>query len=566
MKIIHFAIKTKSFSIFRYLSGFVFKYKVILCIALVSIVAGSLIVLSLPWILRILVNSIFGYPDKSRLNLATLLFFILLGLESILIFIQNYVFSYLANRIVADIRADLFSHIIRMPLGFFNTRRLGEILSRVTSDITVIQYSLTTVPVNMVRHIITIVGGIILMLVLEWRLAMITFISFPLIGLSAAVFRRKLKSLSTVVQDKSAAMTAVLEDALSGVREVKLFNGENAEEKRFKDRIEDRFLSLVSQGRQFSLFISVETMLAFIVIIFVLWIGGRLAIDGAVTPGDLIAILIYMGVIAGTFVEAACQYSRLQEAAGASERLCEIKEMYGENRDFTNAVGFPEIKNGISFQNVTFSYDEGAKKILNNISFFLKKGEKAAIVGRSGSGKTTLASLLPRLFDPQEGIIEIDDIDIKKIRLEDLRKNIAVVSQETFLFGVSVRENIAYGKPCASEKEIIEAAKTAFAHDFILELPEKYETLLGDRGVNLSAGQKQRIAIARAVLKKPAIIILDEATTSLDNESEKLVDSALENLMEKRIALIITHRIPLPYRMNKIITLKDRGITIDELI
>ena len=534
-----------------------------MAIAATSLTIWSLIGLALPWAIQTLVDSFFITHNMAQLDNITFWLFILFTIQAVLGFFQNYLLIYVAQRVIADLRMDIQEHMLWLPLGFFSNSRVGELVSRVTNDVAVIQQALTDVPVAMLRQVVTIIGGLVLMLILNWQMTLFVFLLAPFLVVTGIFFGQRLERISILVQDRLATATSVLEEAISGIRVVKSFTKEKYEQKRFADRIEDTFQTVMKRTQLRAAFLPIVTMLALFTVTAIIWFGGRQVIIGNLTPGKLVSFLIYMIMVASPIGEFAGQYSQLKEASGASTRIFEILETRSEPVSNKNQKQLPKVKGKVSFKDIYFSYEPGGELVLKNINLEVKPAQIVAIVGPSGVGKTTLVNLIPRFFDPSSGQIEIDGIDINDVDLRSLRAQIGLVPQETFLFGGSIRENIAYGRPNAKMADIERVAKAAYADNFINSLPDGYDTASGERGVKLSAGQRQRIAIARALLKDPRILILDEATSALDTESEHEVQDALDILMKGRTTFVIAHRLSTIQNADRILVLNEGKIVED---
>jgi subfamily B ATP-binding cassette protein MsbA len=534
-----------------------------MAIAASFLIIWSLIGLALPWASQTLVDSFFITHNLSQLDNITFWLIILFSVQAVIGFIQSYLLIYVAQRVIADLRLDIQEHMLWLPLGFFSNSRVGELVSRVTNDVAVIQQALTEVPVAMLRQVVTIVGGLVLMLILNWQMTLFVFLLAPFLVVTGIVFGQRLERISVLVQDRLATATSVLEEAISGIRVVKSFTKEKYEQKRFADRIEETFQTIMKRTQLRAAFLPIVSMLGLFTVTAILWFGGRQVIIGNLTPGKLVSFLIYMMMVAGPLGEFAGQYSQLKEASGASTRIFEILETRAEPTSNKNIKALPRVKGYVSFKDISFSYETGGELVLKNINLDIKPAQVVAIVGPSGVGKTTLVNLIPRFFDPSGGHIEIDGIKINDVDLRSLRAQIGLVPQETFLFGGTIRENIAYGRPNAKMVDIERVAKAAYADNFIKTLPDGYDTASGERGVKLSAGQRQRIAIARALLKDPRILILDEATSALDTESEHEVQDALDILMKGRTTFVIAHRLSTIQNADRILVINEGRIIED---
>ncbi len=527
--------------------------------AALMLVISSLIGLVLPTAIRWLVDTVFVTRNLGQLTNVALGLLALSVVQNGLAVAYFYLISKVGQRFIADLRLRIYERVQSLPLRFFAERRTGEIVSRVSNDVTFVQQALTETPILFVRHFITLVGGLTLMLVMSWQLTLFVLGLIPPLVAIGLLFGRRLERLSTAVQDRLADSTVALEEMLSGIRVVKSFAREAFERTRFARYVESAYATAMQRARVRALFVPLISLLGFTALALMLWYGGRQVVLGVITPGELIAFLFYMVMVAGPLGEFAGLYAQLRQAIGAGRRLFELLDAVPEPLDVSGAI-VPERLNGqVQFVGVSFAYD-GGESVLVDISVDVQPGQVIAIVGPSGVGKTTLVNLVPRFYDPTVGRIEIDGRDIREFDLHGLREQIGLVPQETFLFGGTIRENIAYGRLDASDDEIIAAAHAANAHEFIAGLPDGYETIVGEKGARLSMGQRQRITIARVLLKDPRILILDEATSSLDSESERLVQEALERLTSGRTTFVIAHRLSTIQRADRIIALQDGRI------
>ena len=533
-----------------------------MALAAISLTLWSLISLALPYAARYLVDSVFVSYSLAELNRIVLIMFGLFIFQAGLGYGQNYLLNFLGQRVIADLRLSIQGHLLYLPMRFFKESKVGEIVSRVTNDVTTLQAVLTQTPISLLRQIVTIIGGITLMAVMNWRLTLFIFIIIPPMILLAVFFGRRMEKLSTFVQDRLATAISALEESISGIRIVKSFTQEPYEEKRFKDRIERTFDTTMERTRVRAAFIPLVSLLGFAAVTGIMWVGGQFVINGTLTPGELVAFLFYMIMVAAPLGEFAGVYAQIREAIGAASRIFDIMATHSEPEQSAEARPLPPVNGRVDFHHVWFGYEED-DIVLRDINLTVHPSEVIALVGPSGVGKTTLVNLIPRFFDPTRGWIEIDGCPLAEVTLESLRSQIGLVPQENFLFGGTITENIAYGNLKASQSDIQSAAEAAYAHNFILDLPQGYATEVGERGVKLSAGQRQRIAIARALLKDPRILILDEATSALDSESEQMVQKALEVLMENRTTFVIAHRLSTIKNADRILVLQ-KGQIVEE--
>jgi subfamily B ATP-binding cassette protein MsbA len=484
----------------------------------------------------------------------------------VLNYFQTYLLSSVGERSVAGLRRELFARLLDMPPGFFAERRTGELTSRLTSDVGLLQGVLSHQVSEFARQILSLVGGVVLLTWLQPRLTLTALAVAPLVVGSAIFFGRRLRAITTGVQDRLAEATGVAEEAFSQIRTVQSFVQEPAERARFADRIRASVEAAIQRARVRGVFFGMLTLSTFGGVTFVLWQGGLLVLEGQLTAGALVSFLLYTITIAASIGALAGSFSAYQEAVGAAERVFEILEMRPEIADPPDPAPLKRPPEGrVAFEGVSFRYrdDPAMPWTLEAVHLDVAPGEVVALVGPSGGGKTTLVSLLPRFWDVTEGHVRVDGHDVRTLRLADLRGAIGVVPQEPTLFSGTIRENIAYARPGATEAEIVEAARAAHAHEFVERLPQGYDTLVGERGIKLSGGQRQRVAIARAILKDPAVLILDEATSNLDTESERLIEDALARLLVGRTTLIIAHRLSTVQRADRLVVL-DRGHIVEE--
>jgi len=520
-----------------------------------------MISLALPLIVRNMINAVVVLKNSDLLNSLTRDLVIIILFQAAFAITHNYILGFIGHRVTADFRIELFSHIQSLSLRFFQSRRVGEILSRMSNDITVIQNALVSIPVAVLRQTITLLGALAIIFYLNWKLTGLILLVLPPLMLFARIFGKRLRNLSEKVQDKIAHALVVLEEVASSIKIVKSYTREPYEKKRFENEIESAFEQSVGKVRISSSFGPLILGLTFLVSTILIWYGGQQVMQGTTTPGELAAFFLYALIMAGpigTFVKI---YTQLQETLGAMRRVNEILDTKPLVNSPENPVKLTSLKGHVCFSEVVFGYEDGTP-VLNNISFDIHPGKTVALIGPSGAGKSTTVQLLLRFFDPQSGKIQLDGHDLKSLDLESYLSQVALVPQETLLFGGTIRENILYGKLDATDTEIIEASKSANAHEFIVEFSNGYDTLVGEKGTKLSGGERQRIAIARALLKNPKVLVLDEATSALDNQSEMLIQDALEKLMAGRTTFIIAHRLSTVHNADKIIVL-DKGKIVE---
>lgn len=520
--------------------------------------------LAFPKLMGILIDSVKSKNNDQANNIAIVLI-IILFLQSICSFFRLSLFINFTEHTLANLRLKLYSNLIKLPMSFFSQKRVGELNSRISADISQIQDTLTTTIAEFLRQFILIIGGVILLATESIKLTLLMLSVVPLVAFAAVIFGRFIRKYSKKVQDQVAQSQVVVEETMQGISIVKAFANEWYEIARYDGKIKEVIKLAIKGGKYRGYFASFIIFCLFGAIVAVVWYGVRLSISGEMSVGQLISFVLYSTFVGASFGGIAELYAQIQKAIGATERVFELLDETPEKINSTkDSHAIQKIKGNVAFKNVGFHYPSRKEmKVLRGVNFSANFGQKIAIVGPSGVGKSTIASLLLRFYDIDSGEILVDGKNIYDYDLENLRGNMSIVPQDVILFGGTIKENIAYGNPDASDQEIIVAAKQANALNFIESFPEKFETLVGERGIKLSGGQRQRIAIARALLKNPSILILDEATSSLDSESEKLVQDALEILMEGRTSIIIAHRLSTIRSADQILVL-DKGIIAEQ--
>ena len=539
-------------------------YRPHLLFALVLLVVSTAIGLVFPLAVRRLLDAAFLAANGGALNRIAAGLLVLFAFQAVLNYGQSYLMAAVTERVIADLRKDLFGHLALQPPGFFSLRRVGELSSRISNDTSMIQQVLRFGLPELLRQGLFLIGALTLVTLTNPRLTLVTLTAIPFAVLVGWFLGRRVRRMSTSIQDVTAAAVARAEQVFTQIRVVQSFTREAWEAERFAVEI-DRARDLgLQRGRARAALTGAVTFAAFGAIVLVLWEGGRLVLAGQLTPGTLVAFLLYAVTISGAITSMAGFWSQFQESAGAAERIFELLDQPLELVESTDASPLPEPLRGVvRYQDVWFRYADDQPWVLKGIDFDIGEGRTVALVGSSGAGKSTIASLLPRFFDTQQGRVTVDGIDVREARLGELRRAIGMVPQEPMLFAGTVRDNLLYGNADASEQEMIDAAKAAHAHAFIASFPSGYDQLVGERGVTLSAGQRQRIAIARVMLKRPRLLILDEASSSLDAESERLVQDALERLMSRCTTLVIAHRLSTVIRADRILVLED-GVIEDQ--
>ncbi|MFT4678833.1 MAG: ABC transporter fused permease/ATP-binding protein [Flavobacteriales bacterium] len=538
----------------------------------------SLVFLSFTQLTRYLVDSTtqlgelnYEIPFDMSMTTIGLVLFAILVLQGFFSFFRVYLFSYVTEHSLADFRSDAYNSLITLPMTFYTQKSVGELSSRMASDISQIQEVLNTTLAELLRQAMLIVGGLILLFYTSTKLTFMMLGVVPVIAIAAVYFGRYIRSLSRSVQDEVARSTHIVEESLSGIVNVKSFTNEAFEALRFKKSVQNIKQFAIRSGVWRGLLASFIIVCIFGTIVGVLWYAVHLIDINELTPGEMIQFMLLAMTIGISIGGLAELYGGLQKGFGSVERVLELIDETPEQIRIEQSPAVLNIDGAVEFKNIKFRYPNRPDvQVLDDVSFKVNPGEQVAIVGPSGAGKSTITALILRFYDADSGTFSIDGKAAQEYDLRELRQQMAIVPQEVLLFGGSIRENIAYGKLDASDEEIHEAAKKANAHDFVTKFPDGYETLVGERGVQLSGGQRQRVAIARAILKNPKILLLDEATSSLDSESERLVQEALDNLMKGRTSIVIAHRLSTIRKANKILVIEDGKLreegTHDELI
>jgi ABC-type multidrug transport system fused ATPase/permease subunit len=547
---------SKAIKIFR----FVVPYKWTFIIGMAFLLLSNLTTLSFPLLIGEMTKVIEG-KSEYKINEVTLFFFAVLIVQAILSFFRIYTFAQVSEKAMRDVRQTLYAKIITLPIFHFEKRRVGELMSRITSDITQLQDVLSITLAEFFRQVFTLVGGVALITYISWKLTLFMLATFPVLVISAIVFGKFIRKISKKAQDELANTNIIVEETLTSIQAVKAFTNEKYEVDRYTTSLNKVVGEALKAATLRGGFVSFVIFALFGGIVGVVWYGAALVAQGDLILADLLTFIFYTAFIGGSVGGLGDIYAQLQKTIGASDRILEILGDPSEidlTRDTTtSAVTFGQIK----VQDLEFSYpSRPSVKIIKGINFTIEPGQKVAIVGTSGTGKSTLAQLLMRFYEPSSGSISLGDRSISDIDITEWRKMVALVPQEVLLFGGTIRENIAYGKPGATQEEIESAAELAYAKEFVESFPEKWDTMVGERGVKLSGGQRQRIAIARAILKNPKFLLLDEATSALDSESEKWVQSALEELMKNRTSLIIAHRLSTIRSADLIIVMEEGKI------
>lgn len=539
---------------------FVWPYRANFFWGMLFLLMSSLTLLTFPFVAGKLIDTASG--KEWLLNDINSIALVLLGIllvQSVFSFFRVWLFAKVSESSMRDIRTALYAKLVQLPMTFFDKRRTGELISRITSDVSLLQDTFSVTLAELFRQIITLLAGVGFLIVTTPKLTLFMLATFPVLIILAMVFGRFIRKLSKQTQDELAAANVIVEETLHSIMTVKSFTGEDYESNRYKRGL-DRVVQIAMKAAGYrGAFISFIIFALFGGIVAVMWYGASLVASGEMSVGDLVSFVLYTTFIGGSIAGLGDIYGQIQKAIGSSERVLEILDEAPEAS--TADYQATPISGEISFQNVKFQYPTRPEvDVLKNVTFHIGAGDKVALAGHSGAGKSTIIQLLLRLYELNHGSILVDGKPLEKWNLKQLRRNIGIVPQEVLLFGGSIRENIAYAKPGASDDEIIAAAKKANAWQFISKFPEGLDTKVGERGVKLSGGQRQRVAIARAILKDPAILVLDEATSSLDAESEALVQEALDKLMKDRTTIIIAHRLATIRKVDRIYVLKEGEI------
>lgn len=549
------------------LARFLWPYKGTFVVAMTALTVSSLMGLAFPAVAGKLVNgalapAIEPLPWYDSVDGAALVLLLVLALQAGFSFLQGVCFGYVAECSLADLRRDTYGHLIRLPMGFHAQRRVGELSSRIAADLALIQDTLLSALPHGLRQFAMLVGGVALIAWTSGRLTLVMLSAFPALIAIAVLFGSFIRRNSRAAQDRLADSGVIVEETLQGIASVKAFANEDFEERRYRASL-DAFLKAALRGAWFrGGFVAFILFALFGAVVLVLWYGTKLVQAGSLSVGELASFMLYTLFVAGAMGSFADIYSQIQRTLGAAHRVLELLREKPEV-GIASTVAQPRLRGDVAFEDVTFRYPSRPEmEVLRGATLAARAGERVALVGPSGAGKSTLVSLLLRFYDPERGRILLDGRDAREYGLLGLRGQMAVVPQDVLLFGGTIGENIAYGRPGASDEEVIEAAKQANAHDFIASFPDGYATRVGERGVQLSGGQRQRVAIARAILRDPAVLILDEATSSLDSESEALVMQALDRLLQGRTSFVIAHRLSTVRSADCIFVLKE-GVVVE---
>lgn len=538
------------------LLAYIKPYKKRLAAAVVCIIMAAGANLYLPWIIKDMIDDVLMSKDMLMLNLIAAGILVVMFTRGVFYYGQSYLVSYVGQRVIIDVRSVLFRKFQKMPLSYYDKQQTGTVMSYITNDVSAMQSAIVDNLIELVTESSILIGSLAMMIYLDWKLSLLTLMTIPLVGFAMKIFGRKLKRSSTVIQERAAEITSLLQESISAIRVVKSFVRETYEIRRFDEQNWRNFQAAMKNVKLTSLLTPTVEFLAAIAVTFIVWFGGYEVVNEVITAGELVAFLTYAVNLANPVKRLSRVYAAIQKAMAAADRVFEVMDLDEKITDVPGAKPLPPIKGQVEFKDITFSYKEG-QPALQHISLKAEPGQMIALVGPSGSGKSTIANLIPRFYDVDSGTISIDGHDIRQVTADSLREQIGLVPQETMLFSTTVMENIRYGRLDATDEEVVEAARAANAEEFIKDLPEGYDTKLGERGLNLSGGQRQRLAIARAILKNPRVLILDEATSALDTESEKIVQDALDKLMVGRTSFVIAHRLSTIFNADQIFVVEN---------
>jgi len=530
-------------------------------VATIALLGGSGIGLLYPQAAKYAIDLGLASGSLSRLNEIALLLLAAFAVQAGLTWIRHYLMSWLGERVVADLRMMVFDRLLTLAPGWFHERRTGELVGRLAADVTVVEGVVGSELSIALRNAITLIGGLGLMLVSNAKLTGMMLLIIPPLSVGVVVFGRRIRKMSTAVQDRLAEASAHVDESIGAIETVQAFVREDTESKRYDRDVDAAFEQALHLARWRASFMSTVTAAGMVGIVGIVWLGGREVLLGRLSGGELAAFMLYTSMVAVSLGSLAGLWGSLQRAAGATERLFEIIDTVPEIRDPESPVALPEGPGAVRFGDVTFRYPSRPDvTVLDGVTIDVAPGETVALVGTSGAGKTTLTALLLRFYDVESGAVELEGVDVRTLRVAELRRSIALVAQEPVLLSGTIGDNIAYGAMDADADAVETAARDAHAHEFITKFPDGYDTLVGERGVKLSGGQRQRVALARAIVANPRVLILDEATSNLDAESEALVQEALDRLMRGRTTLVIAHRLSTVKNADRIVVLESGTI------
>ena len=533
-----------------------------LALAMVGMVAVGGFNALQAYMVQPLLDEIFYKHDARMLNLLPLGLLLVFFVKGLFYFMYSFLLEKVGQSVIRDLRNQVYAHLNALPLSFFHRTPTGELISRIINDVSMLQGAVSHALIHLLRDFFSVIGLLAVIFYMDWRLALVSLVFLPMAAVPIVVFGRKFRRISTNYQTRIGEATNQLHETIAGMRIVKAFGMEDAEKQRFSNTMQDVMDIQMSETRYRCLAHPLVEFMGGIGMALIIWFGGMQVLQGNSTPGTFMSfltalIMLYEPVKGVTRINAT-----IQQGLAAAMRIFDLLDIEPDIREARNAIDLKPFSESIALARVGFAYDPG-QPVLRDLDLRVRKGEVLAVVGPSGGGKTTLANLIPRFYDVTEGALRIDGVDIRRVSLRSLRRQLALVTQQTILFNDTVRSNIAYGSQDRTDEEIVEAARAAYALDFIEALPQGFDTVIGESGARLSGGQQQRLSIARALLKDAPILILDEATSSLDTESEREVQRALENLMQNRTTIVIAHRLSTIKNADRIIVLKE-GRLVEE--
>jgi len=535
------------------------------CSGLVAAFSGAY-----AWLVKPVLDEIFINKNESLLLILPLALFTVAVLKSLFNYGQNYLMNYVGNQVITDIRQELFGKLIRLPIPYHDVNTSGRLVSRVVNDVTLMANAVAGVLKDIFQQGLTFLAMMGVIFYQNWRLGSLSVIVIPVAVFTMVRMGKRLRALAASGQERMGDMASTLQETLSGIRMVKAYGREESEAARFQQSNRSFLRTTMKAIQVSSLGSSHMEVIGVVGVAVIIWYGGFLVINGSMTPGEFFSFLTAMFMAFAPIRKLSGSNNAIQQALAAAERVFGVLDLKTEQEAEKGRLELPEIAQSVTFDDVTFHYESQSVPALKDINLTIRAGEMVALVGSSGSGKTTLVNLIPRFYEPAAGRILIDGIDIQSYTLRSIRSQIGMVSQDVVLFDDSVRNNIAFGREDATDEEIVQAARLAYAHDFVERLPEGYRTVVGEKGVKLSGGERQRLAIARAILRDPPLLILDEATSALDTESERVVQLALANLMKNRTTVVIAHRLSTIQQADRIMVLARGSIvevgTHDELL
>jgi ABC transporter fused permease/ATP-binding protein len=530
-------------------------------LAIACLFAASGIMLVYPWAAKEAIDVGMNSATATNLNLLVAAILGVFLLNAVMVWLRHYTLSWLGDRVVADLRALVFERILTLPLSWFHERRTGELVGRLASDVTIVSGVVSSDLSISLRNGVQMFGALVMLFVIDVKLTLLMLAVVPVTVVTTIYFGKKIRKMSRDVQDELAKVSGQVQESMGAIGTVQSFVREGHEARRYREGVEHSFLQTVRMIRARSWFHSSTMTAGYIGVALVIWLGGNALIEKTLTPGDLTSFFLYTFIVAGALSDLASLWGSLQRAAGSTDRLFQVIDTEPEIRDAPDAKPLPPGKGRIALEAVTFAYPSRDQEVLVDIDLTVEPGEVVALVGPSGAGKSTILSLLYRFYDVTKGRITFEGVDVRELRLAELRRSLAMVAQEPVLFSGTIRDNIAYGSARdVTQAEIEAAARDAFAHEFIVGFPDGYDTTIGERGTKLSGGQKQRIALARAIIANPRVLILDEATSNLDAESEAAVQTALSRLMTGRTTIIVAHRLSTVRDANRIVVIENARI------